>query len=354
MYEKKYVGNLDIIKIIAASCIVFHHYQQTYAVKFGGGIEFYGGSIGFGYLVELFFIISGFLAAYTYKEQTRFKDYILSKLKRYYPFAFFACIACLIIALVYYTISGKQLFDLSYSIIQIITSLFLVHTGYIETGELGINNPTWYLCILTLCYIIYFFMKKIFSKNAICDTYGFAVISLCMIPLYYAVTHWDLKIPLLYHGNVRGYGSFFLGVALCIVWQRLKKKQIILLNVTLSILGIIGVCLKGFSNWYILTYFVFPAIVIFTLIIPNTKSKAIKYAGGISFEVYLWHVPLLGIFTLILDTNELILEHTYITMLLFCAVAWIWGTFIYFAIEKPLGKLLQKKIQNKKAGNEKK
>jgi len=35
--HKEYLGNFDIIKIIAANGIVFHHYQQISATKFGGG-----------------------------------------------------------------------------------------------------------------------------------------------------------------------------------------------------------------------------------------------------------------------------------------------------------------------------
>ena len=34
--KKEYLGNLDILKIVATICIVFHHYQQLTVVKFGG------------------------------------------------------------------------------------------------------------------------------------------------------------------------------------------------------------------------------------------------------------------------------------------------------------------------------
>ena len=51
---------LDIIKVIATIIIVFHHYQQVTGVIFDG-INFYGGKFPFGYVVELFFIISGYV-----------------------------------------------------------------------------------------------------------------------------------------------------------------------------------------------------------------------------------------------------------------------------------------------------
>lgn len=62
MQTKKIFG-FDYIKIIAASLLVFHHYQQVFACKFAG-INFYEGHIQFGFLVELFFTISGYLTLY--------------------------------------------------------------------------------------------------------------------------------------------------------------------------------------------------------------------------------------------------------------------------------------------------
>ena len=56
--ERNYA--LDFFKIIATILIVWHHYQQSLEIKFNR-INFYYGKFYFGYLVELFFAISGFL-----------------------------------------------------------------------------------------------------------------------------------------------------------------------------------------------------------------------------------------------------------------------------------------------------
>lgn len=68
MKEKK-INGFDYIKVVAASAIVLCHYQQVFSVHFQG-INFYGGRINFGYLVELFFTISGFLTVYRDKRRT--------------------------------------------------------------------------------------------------------------------------------------------------------------------------------------------------------------------------------------------------------------------------------------------
>lgn len=54
-------SELDFIKIVATSLIVCHHFQQVLEVKFEY-INFFYGSFYFGYLVEMFFIISGMCA----------------------------------------------------------------------------------------------------------------------------------------------------------------------------------------------------------------------------------------------------------------------------------------------------
>ena len=130
-HSSNYIGNLDAIKIIAAIGIVFHHYQQLTSVKLGGGIEFYGGKFVFGYLVELFFVISGFLTAFTYSDNQGFIRWMYKKIERVFPYAFVACLFCLLSALVYYQAFGEKLIGGRYDLPTIVTSLLLVHTGWI-------------------------------------------------------------------------------------------------------------------------------------------------------------------------------------------------------------------------------
>lgn len=67
--KEKHINGFDYLKVFAASAIVLHHYQQVFSVCFQG-INFYGGRINFGYLVELFFTISGFLMVYCDNRRT--------------------------------------------------------------------------------------------------------------------------------------------------------------------------------------------------------------------------------------------------------------------------------------------
>ena len=80
--ERKRIFILDILKIVATILIVFHHYQQILNVEFNK-INFFGGKFYFGHLVELFFLISGFLM-FNYIEKIKqglsFEEFFINSL----------------------------------------------------------------------------------------------------------------------------------------------------------------------------------------------------------------------------------------------------------------------------------
>jgi len=98
--EKARNNSLDFLKIIATILIVFHHYQQALNVEFTQ-INFFGGKFYFGYLVELFFLISGFLM-FNYIEKIKqglnFESFFINRVKRFLPLVAIAAILyeCLI------------------------------------------------------------------------------------------------------------------------------------------------------------------------------------------------------------------------------------------------------------------
>ena len=162
---KKHFDLLDGIKFVAAVLIIFHHYQQEFLILFSG-LDFYWGKIEFAYLVELFFMISGFVAAESLMNKfgwgNSIKD-VFAELKhkaiRIYPISMMACLLELIIAIAYYKLIGSWPHEQPeyWNWECIVSSFFLVFQGWPGLWRVGINNPTWYLCILLLCYGLYYF-----------------------------------------------------------------------------------------------------------------------------------------------------------------------------------------------------
>ena len=75
-------GALDFLKIVATAIIIMHHYTQvmhhyTQDVYVSGKGFFFHGTFYWGRMVELFFIISGYLM-YQYEEKIRSGETFLS------------------------------------------------------------------------------------------------------------------------------------------------------------------------------------------------------------------------------------------------------------------------------------
>ena len=62
MQKRERIYSLDVLKILGTVIVVFHHYQQYMEVKFPNGVNYFFGQFFFGYVVELFFLLSGFFA----------------------------------------------------------------------------------------------------------------------------------------------------------------------------------------------------------------------------------------------------------------------------------------------------
>ena len=216
--------SLDFLKIISTFIIVFHHYQQVTETVYDKGINFYYGRFYFGYFVELFFIISGFL---TYKyisliknDSLIFKDFFIKKTFRYYISVPITVISFAFIECLYYLKFHFMTIN-RFDIFNIISSCFLVqHWGLFDNPML--NNPIWYISVLIFCYIVFYFIcwfSKIFKFD---ETYFF--ILFVLIGLY--IKFQDLNLLFLNSYLYRGYVSFFLGLLLFKIYNTIQYNTI--------------------------------------------------------------------------------------------------------------------------------
>lgn len=244
---KTHLYNLDLIKITAAIFIVLHHYQQISGMRLKG-INFYGGSFNFGYLVELFFMISGYLTVYSYKKGCKFIPWFKQKCKRIYPYVFIAGIVMLAANLTYTALYKENLFNEHYGLVNIITSLLLVSQGWIVEVWPVLNSPTWYLCVLLICYIIFYLITIIAShfKKKYINFVGYLFFAFLSMVCYFLVTHGLNNIPFFRILNCRGYASFFIGCFLCMIISKVRnKKSLRGIAICLFIFSVIGILLRG-------------------------------------------------------------------------------------------------------------
>lgn len=261
--SKKFPG-LNLIKFIAAVGIVCHHYFLVTGWK---RLEFFESG---GILVELFFMISGFLMMNSYQavKESCFKYFFLKKLSRFYPLTAITILVMATTEWVHFLLYNTWI-TVSADFWNVLTSLFLGPWGGLSNStELRINNPTWYLSVLCCCYVIFFIIVKIADKINKSVVYGFlAMTALGCNMMYFSNTYVPYYNPTI----GRGYAAFFAGCILYIVIEKLNHQvsYVAVMGIILFIVPMLG---NGkaelYYDWhYSVMYILFPLII--TLVSKN-------------------------------------------------------------------------------------
>ena len=351
MKERERDGGLDLLKTAATVLIVLHHYQQVFWVRFDRGINFYGGTFYFGYLVELFFVISGFVM-YDYiariREGLRFRPFISRRYSRLFPMmlvtaAAFALIAAAYEAKLHFPWPGVQL-----DLWGIIVASLGIQGGW-GLPNPGINNPTWYLSVLLLCYVLFYACVRLAKRKDLPLTAVF----LFLIFLGIGIMNYDIDLPFLNAMTARGYCAFFWGLILAGLLRRREPGRPLRLLSLAVVLGFPfavayanGFVSSGIS--FLLTFVYYPAWIV-VLRAPAAKKLLRagfwKTLGSISFNVYMWHSFLFIVFDLYMCTFGWDISYSdRAVMLGFAVVCYLFGTVSHYCIEKPLTRFLERRF----------
>ena len=342
-------GAIDFLRFVGINCIVFLHFQQfTEADYFP--IDFFGG-YDFATFVELFFAISGFCSLHYIDQLCCNQQYIQMLLKRFIrilapavPCAFFYSITMII----YRIVEGNWFYDESFSIINLLASLcgiqfaWFIPPGQVQGVIYGINPPTWYIDSLLLCFVIMTFLVWLSNKTHISPAFCFFFVALMGAYTY----KLGLNFPFLNWAACRGYYAFFTGILLAMFDRMLSsyKYDRILRYITICLLMIIGIGLYecGSSKVFILTFLIFPALILLctTDIIKKTFNHRVwKFLGNVSYEVYLWHFSFI-LYFIILRNRDVIdfcfATSSYLCLVLFAVFVWIISILAYIVVEQKL------------------
>lgn len=332
MDSKQKIPGFDILKIVAATLIVFHHYQQVFEVSFYP-VNFYGGKLVFGYLVELFFVISGFLTLYSNKvcgggTARRF----IHKLLRIYPMATIACAFTLIVNSVQAEIASL------WNTKTLCANFLLIFSGWPYFSMMGINNPTWYLCVLIQCYLAFYLIEWMSGKLKINRVWFDGAMVILVFGLY--------RFNLVADSTYRGIGAFSVGLILCGVKDKVPKKKWIPIALLASSVALLVVFPS--QQRRIATFIAFPALVILCVWwkgkISEKAEKLMELLSKMSFEVYIWHYPMMALEQMLLKISGYEFCRSYLTMIVFALVVWLLAYPLYKYIEVPINRTIRKKI----------
>lgn len=301
--------SFDMLKLIAMGIILLHHYQMVAGVQFSSGINWYGGGFYWGWLVELFFILSGF---FSYASAIRILDgegflrFFGRKYFRFLPLLCICGLATLVSRTLYcrYCLEGGG-FDVS--LWGVVASLSGIQRWFNSASM--INRPMWYVSVLLLCYVVFWFVTK-WAGNKKRLFVGYSCMIVVGIVMRFACTQYGVEIPFVNGSISRGYISFFLGLNLAILFDRYQLEDRCLVQivaagivVAFGLLWIYHRELLGENfRYFILVFLVFPGVVLLfgsRAMRSIFKSHYFSSVGGASYNMYLWHMTVLYIFLLV-------------------------------------------------------
>lgn len=354
---KKYIEVLDPIRFAASILILFHHYQQVFGVHFAH-VNFWGGVLHVGNLTELFFVISGFLAVMSTEKrlsaywtiQNGLREWF-HRAKRIYPMASLACLSYLFLAHVYRQLVGEwpdSLCDYA-DLKTILASMLLLFCGIPGLYMTGINNPSWYLCVLLLCYHLLFFFLILSSRLRIRKSLLFGLAILLALTGPYV----PVLSAFVAGGAQRGYLSFFLGAALAEIFPTLsveRAKRICVYADAGLILAALLLCTGHYSGlafflqkWQrlALTFLLYPVLLLHVWAFDPVLNGKFRMLGKISFEIYLWHCVLFVALRLLLLFLNRDLPETFSMMMLVSLSCCLWAYVMLRWVEEPITRSLR-------------
>lgn len=222
----------------------------------------------------------------------------------------------------------------------------------IQAGWVGlnpyINNPTWYISVLLLCYLIFYCINKVCALRHCDIVYSY----IGMVLVGVAVMSYGIELPFLNSYSARGYYAFFTGTLLRNhvdnngrLWNMRARVLIAIACISLTVLAIMyyrDSLAAPFDDYYWLTFAFFPALVI--LADTNFAKRLFTWEGWSllaksSFNMYIWHVCFEILWKYLLFTNPVLQGQTEWKMMLAAlSIDEVIGLVSYFLLEKPIAK----------------
>ena len=351
----------DLLKFLSAILLILHHFQMEMGGTKLKYVNFFDGAFYVGFLVELYFIISGFLMyQYIIKIQNglTFSKFFIRRFMRYTPLVILSVILFNIFAVVGNQIVGYPGSIESNLFTSILTSLSIQAGWCFDFDLCGYTNyALWYISALQLCYIIFYFLVYISDRFKLNCKYLFCL----MIVLGICFRNYSLSVPLVNYKLCRGYYSFFFGLLFADIVKQYSfcNKKLRYLSITIILIGIFVWMKKrdvlgyiGFNGYFVyyLTFLFYPAIIYFLSSLHYVRqyvdnSKFIKLLGDVSFSIYIFHVPLIYLYVLIYyGIFGQRPEISALQMILFSMFVICISNLIHYILEKPINFLINKKI----------
>lgn len=344
---------LDFLKIIATIIIFCHHYQQVTMAQFNG-INFHYGNFNFGYIVELFFILSGYFIC-VYEDRIRnglnFKVFIGKRASRLLPVVAVSAFAFIFVNRFYKQEFWADWYGVPVTLWSTLRTALGITEGW-GLPESFVNYPMWYISVLLLCYCVYFFIVYVAKRCNIPITY------MCVFMICLGIWGFVNGANSIFLNccTSRGYYSFFFGILLKKFIEKngvsnfwIKLSALVVIVIPFMIVNCPDYVELGMN--FVATFVLYPAIIL----LLHTKTaqnlfcwKGFSAISEISFDVYVWHLLFLIVMLAANVKWEMHLDYgNPITMFIGLGISWVIGVISHYGIEKPINRYIDKNFFHK-------
>jgi len=343
------IYSLDVLRGIAALCVVFWHWQHFFYVGdsakdfngFGQPLfDIFALAYQYGQLaVELFFCISGFVFFWLFSQKISNRTlsasrFFMDRFSRLYPLHFVTFIGVAVLQVCYASSHTTYFVYQQNDLYHAVLNLLLVPAWGFETGW-SFNAPIWSVSVELMLYAIMF-------VTCLPRQLRYLIIP-CLIVLGYYVYPSHYKLG-------SGIFTFFCGGVAFIFMDRLMKlvgvKCFLVIAALFVTAAWLFVLLSQTLNMYFLMGVAFPALVILFASISCAFPaflRPLAAVGDISYSSYLLHFPLQIIFAMVVDSMGGQRDIFYSTWMLalFMAVLIPLSYGCHYFFEVPMQRLLR-------------
>lgn len=263
-------------------------------------------------LVDLFFVLSGFIMAYVYWEKfissinrKECADFFIARFSRIYPLHL-----ATFILMVLLSIYSNGFSVLTYRLGDIIQNIFLIQAWGL-TDQFFFNFPSWSVSVEFFAYLLFPLIMILIRLK-----YG----ALCLAIIAFSAYLFMLLILGTFHVEenlslIRGIPSFILGILtfrIRAITSFLSDSLISILQISCSLTIIL---LMHFDTGLFIALTLFPILVLSLWEDRGILAKALSirplvYLGALSYSIYLLHVPIRNCMYHIFPKLDLELSHT--------------------------------------------
>lgn len=285
--------SIEGLRGLLAVMVCFGHYGL------GQLFETCGLAFRFHFAVDLFFVISGFVLAYSNfyaPKPVSTSYYVLKRFARLYPLHLLTL--CVMVALLMVSDQGIAWS----SAVQ--NGLLLQNIGFAPMDN-ALNFPSWSIAVEFWISLLLFFLCRFVRSISLLMVGLVGVIAAISLLVPHMILHGDYEG--IYHGMNAGVLRAIAGMALGVLVYLTYQKPVVVKCLAqqpwgyIAALALIG---YGFSPWalqsaalfYLLVFVLVSQMAIKPDFLKLLSLKTMVWLGSISYAIYLLHIPLYALF----------------------------------------------------------